>query len=65
MIVKSLRIPALLAALLGVTLGRESALPPIGDSVPQLTAYDAEGKAFNLADRLKGHYSVIVFGCLT
>lgn len=36
----------------------------IGDSLPNLTAYDADGNPFKLS-RLKGHYSVIVFGCLT
>lgn len=36
----------------------------IGDGLPNLTAYDADGKPFKLS-QLKGSYSVIVLGCLT
>lgn len=36
----------------------------IGTPLPDLTAYDADGQPFKLS-QLKGHYSVIVFGCLT
>ncbi|MCH8291466.1 hypothetical protein IH992_10240 [Candidatus Poribacteria bacterium] len=36
----------------------------IGTPLPDLTAYDANGQPFKLS-QLKGHYSVIVFGCLT
>ena len=36
----------------------------IGNPLPDVTAYDADVNSFNLG-RLKGHYSVIVFGCLT
>ncbi len=42
--------------------GREA--PKIGDPLPNLTAYDANGNEFKLSS-LKGHYSVLVFGCLT
>ena len=38
--------------------------PKIGDSLPEVSAFDAEGKEFNLSS-LKGHYTVLVFGCLT
>ena len=36
----------------------------IGTPLPDLTAYDADGQPFKLS-QLKGHYSVIVVGCLT
>ncbi len=35
-----------------------------GDPLPDVTLYDADGKQFKLS-RLKGQYSVLVFGCLT
>ena len=35
-----------------------------GDPLPDVTLYDADGKQFKLG-RLKGQYSVLVFGCLT
>ena len=38
--------------------------PKIGDPLPDVTVYDADGKEFRLRS-LKGHYSVLVFGCLT
>ena len=40
------------------------AAPKVGDLVPDLTAYDADGKEFKLQS-LEGHYTVLVFGCLT
>jgi cytochrome oxidase Cu insertion factor (SCO1/SenC/PrrC family) len=36
----------------------------LGDPLPDVTAYDADGHAFRLRS-LKGHYAVLVFGCLT
>ena len=42
----------------------EAATPAIGDPLPDLSAYDEEGGAFELSS-LKGGYSVLVFGCLT
>lgn len=38
--------------------------PAVGQSLPDLTVYDAQGKEFQLSS-LKGNYSVLVFGCLT
>lgn len=35
-----------------------------GSSLPDLKLYDSEGKALSLKE-LQGHYSVLVFGCLT
>ena len=42
----------------------EAASPAIGAPLPDLSAYDAEGREFKLSS-LKGNYSVLVFGCLT
>jgi len=36
----------------------------LGQTLPDITVYDAEGKEFKLSS-LKGDYSVLVFGCLT
>ncbi len=38
--------------------------PALGQPLPDLTVFDAEGKEFKLSS-LKGDYSVLVFGCLT
>ncbi len=38
--------------------------PKIGEALPSITIYDAEGQPFALQS-LKGQYTVIVFGCLT
>ena len=38
---------------------------PVGKNVPDLTAFDADGKKFPLKENLRGGYSVVVFGCLT
>ncbi len=38
--------------------------PKVGDPLPDITIFDAQGQPFRLRS-LKGHYSVIVFGCLT
>ncbi len=42
----------------------ERTAPKVGEVLPDATGYDAEGKEFKLS-RLKGSYSVLVFGCLT
>lgn len=44
--------------------GSGRSAPKIGDSLPEVSAFDADGKEFNLSS-LKGHYTVLVFGCLT
>jgi cytochrome oxidase Cu insertion factor (SCO1/SenC/PrrC family) len=46
--------------------GRDRGPLPLepGDSIPAVSGYSAEGKAFPLED-LKGSYSVVAFGCLT
>ena len=38
--------------------------PAIGDSLPEVQIYLADGTPF-LTSQLKGSYSVLVFGCLT
>ena len=38
--------------------------PVIGDKLPDLTVYTPDGKAYKTAD-LRGHYTVLTFGCLT
>lgn len=43
---------------------RFQSAPEIGETLPDVTLYDAEGDKLNLRD-LKGSYSVFVFGCLT
>ena len=43
----------------------EATAPAVGESLPDLSVYDASGKERRLGDLLQGHYSVIVLGCLT
>jgi hypothetical protein len=38
--------------------------PQVGDRLPAISLLDAGGKPFSLSD-LRGHYSVLVGGCLT
>ena len=38
--------------------------PSIGEALPDLSGYDEQGNEFSL-DELKGHLTVLVFGCLT
>jgi cytochrome oxidase Cu insertion factor (SCO1/SenC/PrrC family) len=40
------------------------AQPAVGDSLPELTVFTPDGKPFQTAD-LRGHYTVLTFGCLT
>ncbi len=65
MIMKTLRRPLLIASAMTLIASTAHALPTIGAAVPKRTAYDADGQPFDLAERLKGQYSVVVFGCLT
>ncbi len=39
-------------------------LPDVGERVPDVAGYDADGNRFELS-RLRGKHAVIVFGCLT
>ena len=36
----------------------------VGDQVPDIAAFDADGKKLELRKALRGHYSVVIFGCL-
>jgi cytochrome oxidase Cu insertion factor (SCO1/SenC/PrrC family) len=38
--------------------------PAVGDPLPALTVYTPDGKEVKTAD-LRGHYTVLTFGCLT
>lgn len=38
--------------------------PTIGDALPDLIVYSADGKEFKTSS-LRGHYTVLSFGCLT
>ena len=42
----------------------DRAAPELGSAFPDLRAYDDEGKEFAF-NTLRGHYTVLVFGCLT
>ena len=43
----------------------ERTAPKVGELMPNLQIYDADGKAIWLHDVLKGHPSVLILGCLT
>ena len=38
--------------------------PAVGDVIPDLTVYTSDGKEVKTSD-LRGHYTVLTFGCLT
>jgi cytochrome oxidase Cu insertion factor (SCO1/SenC/PrrC family) len=38
--------------------------PAVGELLPDVTVYDPDGKEFKTTD-LRGHYTVLTFGCLT
>ena len=38
--------------------------PAVGEKLPDVAAFDVNGKPFRLSS-LKGSYTVLVFGCLT
>lgn len=40
------------------------AKPLIGNELPDVTVYSPDGTPFHTAD-LRGHYTVLTFGCLT
>ena len=41
-----------------------NARPTVGDPLPVMTVYTSDGKPVTTAD-LRGHYTVLTFGCLT
>lgn len=54
----------LLFSLFAIPLSATAQLPN-QQLVPDVTAFDAEGNAFPFQEKMKGNYSVVVFGCLT
>ena len=48
----------------GNDVGFERSKPAVGDPLPDVSGFDADGNEFNLR-QLKDNYSVVVFGCLT
>ncbi len=38
--------------------------PTVGDSLPDVTVYDPQGQEVKTSS-LRGHYTVLTFGCLT
>ena len=45
--------------------GRFDVAPEIGESVPDLTLVDDQGKPAKVRDLTRGHYTVMTLGCLT
>jgi len=43
----------------------EAVAPDIGEAMPDVVVYDDEGMPHRLPDLLRGHYSVVILGCLT
>lgn len=54
----------LLAGLVLPGFAQRGRLPQVGSTLPNVSVYDENGKAFS-TQSLRGHYSVLVFGCLT
>jgi cytochrome oxidase Cu insertion factor (SCO1/SenC/PrrC family) len=59
-------LPALAYAQRSAQRDREfvTSLPAAGDPLPDVSVYTPEGRPLHTAD-LRGHYTVLVFGCLT
>ncbi len=43
----------------------EAAAPDIGERVPNVSVYTASGEKVRFRNLVRGHYSVVVLGCLT
>ena len=43
----------------------DTVAPAVGESMPDITVYDETGNPLSLEQVLRGHYSVVVLGCLT
>ena len=43
----------------------ESSAPALGERLPDLEAFDADGTKVSLRKLVKGRYTVLVLGCLT
>jgi cytochrome oxidase Cu insertion factor (SCO1/SenC/PrrC family) len=62
-------IAVLLSSTAGAQPGKEDpeflkSSPTVGEMFPDLTVYSADGKEFKTSS-LRGHYTVVAFGCLT
>ncbi|MGB0579769.1 MAG: hypothetical protein ACPGVU_08730 [Limisphaerales bacterium] len=45
--------------------GGQGSMPRVGETMPDVSAFDSNGKPFSLRQKTKGRHAVIVFGCLT
>ena len=43
----------------------EAAAPGVGELMPDLTVHADDGTELELQDVLRGHYTVLILGCLT
>ena len=43
----------------------ETTAPALGEPMPSSTVYNAAGEALALEQLLRGHYTVVILGCLT
>ena len=43
----------------------EETAPAVGEAVPDVVVYDESGKEQKLREIVRGHYTVLVLGCLT
>ena len=43
----------------------DASTPDIGEPMPELTLYDAQGEEVRLRELFLGHHTVLVLGCLT
>ncbi len=43
----------------------EETAPNVGEAVPDVALYDESGKEQKLREIVRGHYTVLVLGCLT
>lgn len=43
----------------------EANSPAPGERFPNLTLYDSDGNKVRMKDMVRGHYTVVVLGCLT
>ena len=49
----------------GLDRNFEAVAPALGEAMPDVVVYDAEGTPHRLPELLRGHYSVLILGCLT
>ena len=49
----------------GMGRGFGGDVPAAGELMPDLPVYDADGNEVRLRDLLRGHYTVLILGCLT